>query len=184
MTITGDILIGTQSRSRQREVIPTCQSGNGNVAGAGFRLRGGARGGRRVRAGLGGLPHLIARPASRSGRAFLETIAANILALGDALIERATAETGLAARPHRGRARAHVGQLQALRRRGPRRGMARSAHRPRPCPSASRCRGRTCGCAIFRSARWRCSAPAISRSPSRSRAATRLRRLPPAVPWW
>ena len=73
--------------------------------------------------------------------AFLEAIAANIEALGDALLERACRESGLATGAHHRRARAHLRPAAAVCRRSARWPVAEAAHRPRrprPHPAQAR----------------------------------------------
>ena len=78
--------------------------------------------------------------------AFLETIAAGIDDLGDALIERAMAETGLPRARLEGERARTVGQLRLFAdvvRRGD---FAQACASIRPCRSASPCPAPTCAC--------------------------------------
>lgn len=110
----------------------------------------------------------------------LEAIADNILGMGDALIERAQAESALAKARLEGERARTVAQLRlfaSLVREG--RWLAATLDSAQPERSPRR--ARTCACRRFRSDRSPCSVRAISRWRSRWRAATRRRRWRRAV---
>ena len=79
--------------------------------------------------------------------AFLEKAASNILELGDALIERACAETGLPRAPHRRRARPNRRAAAPVCRSRTGRRLARGAHRARNAPSPAAAQRPICACA-------------------------------------
>jgi alpha-ketoglutaric semialdehyde dehydrogenase len=94
---------------------------------------------------------------------FLETIAQNILDIGDVLIERCVAESGLPRGRIEGERGRTVGQLRMFA------GVVREGDflGVRINRSASRCRASTCGCVMCPSALLPCSARATSRWRSR-----------------
>jgi 2,5-dioxopentanoate dehydrogenase len=122
------------------------------------------------------------RTTSEQRAAFLESIAANIEALGSVLADRVSAETGLPSARVAGETARTVGQLRlfaAVVRDGGWRGVRRDTPLPdrTPLPRPDlRQRAVPVG-PVARSARWPCSAPATFRSRSRWPAAT------PPPPW-
>jgi hypothetical protein len=122
------------------------------------------------------------RETSLEARAvFLETAAQEILDIGDALVERAMAESGLT----RGRTKASAAapsgscgcsQASSVKAVGSMPGLTR------PCRTASRCRVSICASVTSGLAPLPCLEPAISRSRSLSQAVTRHRRSPPVAP--
>ena len=107
--------------------------------------------------------------------AFLEGIATAITDIGDELIERAMAETGLPRGRLEGERARTVGQLRLFAD-VVREGSHLDARIDPRCRNASRCRVRICAYGRWRSGRSGYSARATSRWPSRSREAIRPRR--------
>ena len=181
--ITGDILIGAQRVSGRERSFRAVNPATGEAMEPAFAFAGPMEVERACALAWDAF-HIYRETGLDERARFLETIATNILDLGDALIERASAETGLPRGRIEGERARTVGQLKLFAdvvRRGEWLDLRIDHALPerKPLPRADlRLRN------IAAWVRSRCSAPAISRSPFRSRAATPLRRSPPAVPSW
>ncbi|SDR51667.1 NADP-dependent aldehyde dehydrogenase [Paraburkholderia fungorum] len=116
MTLTGDMLIGSSAvrgtEGNQRAFNPTT---NTEIAQPSFGLGGSAEVERAASLAAAAFDPYRALPLERRA-AFLEAIAENILALGDTLIERAHAETGLPLARLNGERGRTVGQLRLFAR--------------------------------------------------------------------
>lgn len=105
---------------------------------------------------------------------FLDTIADQILALGEELLNRAAAESGLPLARLTGERARTMNQLKLF-------AVGWGYASIRRCLVVSRCRAQTCVNTWYRLARWRYLAPAISHWPSPLPAAIPQRRWPPVV---
>jgi len=118
MTLTGEMLIGAASvrgnEGQQRAFNPTT---NAHIAEPVYGMGGAAEVERAATLAAAAFDPYRALPLEQRA-AFLDAIAENILALGDALIERAHAETGLPVARLQGERGRTVGQLRLFARGG------------------------------------------------------------------
>ncbi|HKR46520.1 MAG TPA: aldehyde dehydrogenase family protein, partial [Paraburkholderia sp.] len=112
MTMNGDMLIGFSSvRGTEGEQRAFNPASNSEIADPVFGMGGTAEVERAASLAAAAFDSYRHAPLARRA-AFLEAIAENILALGDELIERAQAETGLPAQRLQGERARTVGQLR------------------------------------------------------------------------
>jgi 2,5-dioxopentanoate dehydrogenase len=139
MNITGDILVGAQRVPGGERSFRAVNPATGESLEPAFAFAGRAEVERACALAWEAF-HLYRETGLEERAQFLETIAANIVDIGDALIERASAETGLPRGRIQGERARTVGQLKLsprLRARVSGSTFASTA----PCPSASPCRG-------------------------------------------
>src|SRR3954463_224239 len=184
MAVTGEMLIGRTSVFGSRGTFRATNPATGREIEPPFG-RGGREEVERACALAWEAFHSYREVAYEQRAQFLEACASRILEIGDELIERATAETGLPPARIEGERARTVGQLRLFA------DVVRSGEWLDPPPQSPppgrparpppRSPARPCGCATSPSGRSRCSGRATSRSRSRSPAATPPRRSPPAV---